>query len=74
MVMAQEYRRFAVGFIDLAKQQEDMAEKTRHLIVAEAWLDLTERTTQSRDKTGEARELIERPLIAARVLRYRHDD
>lgn len=74
MIMVREYRRFSVGFLDLAKQQEDLTEKTRYLIIAEVWLDLTKRTVQSSSETSEAREAIERSLLAAHVIRHRRDD
>ena len=74
MTIAQEYRRFSVGFVDLATQQMELSGKTGRLIIAEAWLDLTEQTTQSGCKASEVREAVERPLIAAHVIRRRYDD
>ena len=49
-----------------------MANKTRVLIVAEAWLDLAERTTPLVEReSGEAHRIIERPLSNVTTPRYR---
>jgi hypothetical protein len=58
-----EYRRFAVSSLDLSERGETLADKSRVLIVAEAWLDLAEQTTQLVEReTGEAHRIAEQPL------------
>jgi hypothetical protein len=58
-----EYRRFAEASIDLSERGKNLADKSRVFIVADAWLDLAEQTTQLVEReTGEAHRIIERPL------------
>ena len=60
------YRRFAAASLDFNERATDVAAKTRVLIMAEAWLDLAERTTQLMDhESDEAHRLMERPLKRA---------
>jgi len=47
-----EYRRFAAACLDLAKRAAALADKTRLLVIAEAWLELAERVTR---KDGNAK-------------------
>ena len=58
--------------LDLSERGTDLANKTRVLIVAEAWLDLAERTTPLVEReSGEAHRIIERPLSNVTTPRYR---
>jgi hypothetical protein len=43
-----EYRRLAAACLDLAKRAALLADKTRLLFIAEAWLDLADRVTKAR--------------------------
>ncbi len=43
MSKADRYRRFAASSLELAKGTSDVADKTRLLDMAEAWLDLADR-------------------------------
>jgi hypothetical protein len=45
-----EYRRLAATCLDLSKRAAVLADKTRLLLIAEAWLDLAERVTRKRAK------------------------
>ena len=42
-----EYRRLAAACLDLAKRAVVQTDKTRLLLIAEAWLDLAERVTRN---------------------------
>jgi hypothetical protein len=44
MTKIDEYRSFAAVCLDLAKATADRTDKTRLLLMAEAWLDLADRT------------------------------
>jgi hypothetical protein len=58
-----QYRRFAVASIDLSERGKTLVDKSRPLIVAEAWLDLAEQTTELvRRETDAAHKIIEPPL------------
>jgi hypothetical protein len=46
-----EYRRLAAACLDLAQRAAVLADKTRLLMIAEAWLDLANRVTRNRSKT-----------------------
>jgi hypothetical protein len=47
----------------LSERGQNLADESRVLIVAEAWLDLVEQTTQLvKRETGEAHRIIEQPL------------
>jgi hypothetical protein len=46
-----EYRRLAAVCLDLAKRAAVLADKTRLLLIAEAWLDLADRVTRNGAKT-----------------------
>jgi hypothetical protein len=57
------YKRFAIASLDLSERGKNLADKSRSLIVAEAWLDLADQTTPLVEReTGEARRIIEQPL------------
>jgi hypothetical protein len=43
-----EYRRLAATCLDLSKRAVALADKTRLLLVAEAWLELAERVSRKR--------------------------
>ncbi len=45
MSSEKQYRRFAAASLDLSERGTNSADKIRVLILAEAWLDLAERTT-----------------------------
>jgi hypothetical protein len=48
-----EYRRLAAACLDLSKRAAVLADKTRLLAIAEAWLDLAERVARNRSKTND---------------------
>jgi hypothetical protein len=61
-----EYRRWAAASLDLANHAAVIADKTRLVVIAEAWLNLADRT--SRAHKGAARRAIddvagEHPLV-----------
>jgi hypothetical protein len=65
------HKRFAAASLDLSERGKNSADKSRVLIVAEAWLDLAEQTTQLvGGETGEAREIIEQPLSCIASARF----
>jgi hypothetical protein len=72
MSSEKQYSRFAAASLGFNEKGTNLAEKTPVLIVAEAWLDLAERTTPLVEReTGEARRIIERPLSNVTSPRYR---
>jgi len=72
MSSEKQYKRFAAASLDLSERGTDLANKTRVLIVAEAWLDLAERTTPLVEReSGEAHRIIECPLSNVTTPRYR---
>ena len=58
---ADEYRRSAALLLGLAQRTNDLADKTRFLVMAEAWLNLADRATNVA-KTRRRR-AFEHPLI-----------
>lgn len=46
MSKADRYRRFAASSLELAQRMTDVADKTRLLAMAEAWLDLADRISR----------------------------
>jgi len=68
MSLAFEYRRWAAVCLDLAKRATVAADKTRLLLLAEAWLDFADRVTRKdgdeKRRNGDA---AERPLVTSRV-------
>ena len=67
-----EYRRFAATSLESTENAADLTTKTRLLIMADAWLDLAERTTQLVDhEAEEAHGIMEQPLTMATVKWYR---
>ena len=58
-----QYRRFAVASIDLSERGKTLVDKSRPLIVAAAWLDLAEQTTELvQRETDAAHNIIGPPL------------
>jgi len=63
---------FAAASLKLSEKGTNLAEKTGVLIVAEAWLDLAERTTPLVEReSGGAHRIIEQPLSNVTSQRYR---
>jgi hypothetical protein len=61
-----EYRRHAAHTLDLAQRARSASDKTRLLIMADAWLDMAERAQKAaRRQVQKAREL--HPLLRARI-------
>ena len=68
MTSDNEYRRFAASSLNSSESATDLSDKVGLLILAEAWLDLAEQTTQVVDhQAGEAHSLMEQPLKRASV-------
>jgi hypothetical protein len=68
---SENYRRFAVTSLNSTEGVKDLADKVGLLIMAQAWLELAEQTTQPvGDETEEAHRMIERPLTRATVQRH----
>ena len=66
------YRRFAVASLDLSERGKNLVDKSRVLIVAEAWLDLAEQTTELvQRETDAAHRIIEPPLSSVTSPRHR---
>jgi len=69
MSKADDYRRHAADTLDLAQRASSTADKTRLLIMADAWLDLADRARKlARRKVEQAREL--HPLLRSRPFNY----
>jgi hypothetical protein len=63
-----EHRRFAVSSLSSTENVTDLSHKVGLLILAEAWLDLAEQTTQTVDhEADEAHSIMEQPLKRASV-------
>ena len=59
-----EYRQLAAACLDLAKRSGVLADKTRLLLIAEAWLKLADRVThKSRIAKRRTGDCAEHPLI-----------
>jgi hypothetical protein len=56
-----EYRGFAAYCLQFANASENIADKRRHLAMAEAWLDLANRVGRSAKE--HVRQIAEHPLI-----------
>ena len=56
-----EYRGFAASYLKFANASGNIAEKTRLLAMADAWLDLAGRA--SRSAKQRARQIAEHPLV-----------
>ena len=55
-----EYRRWAAASLDLAKRAAMLADKTRLVVIAEAWLELANRISRARSRRA-ARTAIDDP-------------
>jgi hypothetical protein len=65
---SESYKRFAASSLNSTEGVTCVSDKVRLLIMAEAWLDLAEQTTQIVDhESDEAHGMIEQPLRRARV-------
>lgn len=66
--MCSEYecKQFAATFLDLSKRATELADKTHLVVMAEAWLDLADRTARSADDGV----CTEHPLIAKTFARF----
>ncbi len=63
---SQTYKNFAVATLNSTERAKDLTDKVGLLIIAEAWLELAEQTTQLLDhEAEEAHRTIERPLTNA---------
>lgn len=63
MSSEKQYRRYAAASLDVSARGQNLADETRVLIVAEAWLDLAEQTTPIVEReSGEAHRVIEHHL------------
>jgi hypothetical protein len=63
-----EYRGFATLCLKVANKSQDAGDKTRLLVMAEAWRDLADRT--SRLAKQAAAEIADHPLVAEALGRY----
>jgi len=65
---SENYKNFAVASLNSIEDAKDLTDKVGLLIIAEAWLELTEQTTQLLGhEAEEAHRMIERPLTRATV-------
>ena len=65
---SESYKRFAASSLHSTEAVTGVSDKVRLLIMAEAWLDLAEQTTQMVDhESDEAHGMIEQPLRRAGV-------
>jgi hypothetical protein len=63
-----QYKRFAVASLNSTEVAMDLSDKVGLLIMAEAWMDLAEQTTQIVDhEANKAHSMIEQPLKRASV-------
>ena len=68
MTSESHYKRFGVACLNSTEDAPDLPDKVGMLIVAEAWLDLAEQTTQVMDHdANEAHSMLEQPLKRASV-------
>ncbi len=68
MTSESQYRRFAIASLNSTEGVTDLSDKVGLLIIAEAWLDLAEQTTQRVDNDGgEPHRIMEQPLKRASV-------
>ena len=65
---SENYRNFAMASLNSTEGAKDLTDKVGLLILAEAWLELAEQTTQLvGHEAKEAHRMIERPLTRAAV-------
>lgn len=63
---SENYKNFAVACLNSTEGAKDLTDKVGLLIIAEAWLELAEQTTQLLGQEAEeAHRMIERPLTKA---------
>jgi hypothetical protein len=68
MTFESQYIRFAAASLNSTEDATDLSDKVGLLIMAEAWMDLAEQTTQMVDQqANEAHSMIEQPLKRASV-------
>jgi hypothetical protein len=68
MTSKSEYSSFAVSSISSTQSVTDLSGKVSLLILADAWLDLVEQTTQTvHHEADEARSMMQHPLRRAGV-------
>jgi hypothetical protein len=68
---SENYRNFARASVNATEGAKDLTDKVGILIMAEAWLELAEQTTQVvSHEAEEAHRMIERPLASATVQRH----
>jgi hypothetical protein len=60
MSLEDQYRRHAADSLDLASRQSSSADKSRLLLMAEAWLDLADRIAKRLKKRAAT---VEHPLV-----------
>jgi hypothetical protein len=66
--MTSDYRNFATASLNSTEGAKDLTNKVGLLIMAEAWLELAEQTTQLvGHEAKEAHRMIEQPLTRAAV-------
>ena len=61
-----EYRRFAAEWFELAKRSDNQEDRTRRVTMAEAWLDLVERSRGTRPG-----DTVDHPLVQETFGRHR---
>jgi hypothetical protein len=72
VMSSKNYTNFAVASLDSTEGAKDLTDKVGLLIMAEAWLELAEQTTQRvGQETNEAHGMIERPLTRVAVQPHR---
>ena len=65
---SENYRNFAMASLNSTEDAKDLTDKVGLLIMAEAWFELAEQTTQLvGHEAKEAHRMIERPLTQAAV-------
>ncbi len=68
MTSVNPYKLFAATSLDSTEHATELSSKVGRLIVAEAWLDLAEQTTQiANHEADEAHSIIEQPLKRASI-------
>jgi hypothetical protein len=58
-----EYRRLAAACLDLSQRAAAIADKTRLLLIAEAWLDLADRVARKGGNATRRNEIFEHPVV-----------
>lgn len=68
---SENYKNFVATSLNSTEGAKDLTDKVGLLIIAEAWLELAEQTTQLMDhEAEEAHRMIERPLAMATTQRH----